>query len=979
MDGEIELERKCWARNRSLRSAMCDRFAKRTPTRKNGGSKSERVWLGSEVMATVKELDRTLFVSQLLDEYASMQTLRSTPSATHVQRRHRPLPIVVGAGISASAGMPLNFELLSALGQQLGITHATYPTIYEEIKRNLKRMEEPSQAELKHYLRKLLVHGGIIREHPRLFPNISNIAVIHLLRSQVFGPVISLNVDPLLCISGNLAGTETEDPIRYLVNISQFSDLSHQDNGDFGSAPLVFQVHGTIEEPLSLRFLPGEMFDQEEAIVKSVQNAIRTASALLCVGSSLEDDVTCRIVRDWAATERSFKSFFVTCFSSKLPDHTRARLEALPDNVTVYYLVRSDSDVFFRDVVDSCVTRTSLDRANGTSRFHVSSMSDSLLRDALFRAIHTQDKGPVPFHGPQFRITNCPKLDTRLAFEIGVATLAARGPIQLADLLESSKFRALLSQQDGNTRPPAEDALARLCKHGVVRYLVQDQSGRLVSHKTFPQVASILNVHEIFLVREENATTASEFGRRLLDALGLSEPPDGLSEMIRAVEQDADSAFVRALSSVYGAMFMNARPISSHEELNVSLDRIKSDFESNVQSGRAIQCRVITETGEHLFRHAALQALLVRKTKELSKADLQSALRSWLHPILASTNEQQSLTIIVATKEASWVLQGESRLGRTKWDAVVAKLLRLLGTAPRITVLELPWAQHADHMWFYERSVTGPAAESHGVYFPKLAGRQHQSALLVAGEDVKRLKTIFDQQAFLAQPFGKQPPSPVIALTVLDGSTLVNNQVTTSTEVLVVVRSEKTNKDHRNIACVPSQRVPLSLFKDLVGHLAVANGSVTSIAIRDLLRSNGRHGVGRRSHHAVRSAVEMVLARKLGLADALELGTFEYDAIPGLVRRQHSPKLARRDSGELVYMLNILVVVKDGRHHFPLHTVSYSHIGWFPVGAVRENIDTNTGFRFPCSPAPFECGGVCVCTSDLLLRTMTVLSPSSSS
>jgi hypothetical protein len=229
----------------------------------------------ARTLAEVHGLEQAEFIERLLSEYADMRNLEPISSSQHHHALGPSIPIVVGAGISASAGVPMNFELLTHIRAKLQLPDtANYADIYEKLSLSMKKRSNVSNTELKIALRKQFESCGIHRDDGKLYPNISNIAAVHLLRNGLLGPIVSLNVDPLLAVATRVTATEDSCEVRSVVNISQFSDYVHADTQKRSNLPLILQPHGTIEEPLSLRFLHDELLDQEDAIFRAVLESL---------------------------------------------------------------------------------------------------------------------------------------------------------------------------------------------------------------------------------------------------------------------------------------------------------------------------------------------------------------------------------------------------------------------------------------------------------------------------------------------------------------------------------------------------------------------------------------------------------------------------------------------------------------------------------------------------------------------------------
>jgi hypothetical protein len=202
-----------------------------------------------------------------------------------------------------------------------------------------------------------------------------------------------------------------------------------------------------------------------------------------------------------------------------------------------------------------------------------------------------------------------------------------------------------------------------------------------------------------------------------------------------------------------------------------------------------------------------------------------------------------------------------------------------------------------------------------------------------------------------------QSRSCVVAITVVSPS--LTRQSASSLDVLLGARRAECNDNHKDVVSVPTMRVPRSLFA----------------AIRDTMRSDreGQRQVARpasrRSEDPVSHAVEAILSRKLGMADALEYDRLRFSADPRVIKSGISPLLVEGDVAEPLQMINILVRLTSGREWFPCQTASYSAIQWFDAADTVRRIRGNERFEFNSSTGPkhYLCGGLCMCTAEVLV------------
>jgi hypothetical protein len=208
----------------------------------------------------------------------------------------------------------------------------------------------------------------------------------------------------------------------------------------------------------------------------------------------------------------------------------------------------------------------------------------------------------------------------------------------------------------------------------------------------------------------------------------------------------------------------------------------------------------------------------------------------------------------------------------------------------------------------------------------------------------------------------------VAALTILDAATLVCGEVTPATQMLLAVRSPETNADHPLVASVPTQRLPAELFRTVVEALPV---TATSQGVQ-LLGGRPVSNEERLHVQSLTHVVEGILARKLGLADALESRAVSFVAEARVIKTGASPVLRAGDRGEVMSMLNVLVYLRSGRDLVPRATASYCPIGWISVGEFLEEAVKEKTVRFhgETRETRYMCAGLCICTADLLLNAL---------
>ncbi len=204
------------------------------------------------------------------------------------------------------------------------------------------------------------------------------------------------------------------------------------------------------------------------------------------------------------------------------------------------------------------------------------------------------------------------------------------------------------------------------------------------------------------------------------------------------------------------------------------------------------------------------------------------------------------------------------------------------------------------------------------------------------------------------------PVSHVVALTIVS---LDPEQVggTDSMDVLIGVRRPECNGNHKNIASVPTKRVPERVFSTIKERW---RGSLRS------LEGVAEEAQGGQAEDEVYDTVESILSRKVGLADHLEYGRVKFSAEPFVYRAGASPLLGDGDRPEELRMINLLVRLREGRDLIPASTASYSALKWFSCSEVVSSMGEGRRLSFEgVGPnVTYACGGLCVCTAEVLLR-----------
>jgi hypothetical protein len=926
-----------------------------------------------EPRQVIRELSHTEFVSQLIVAYKNQSRKESIT----------PVPLIVGAGISYSSGVPLDSRLMESVSAGIDVDDRSYDGIYDVIGKDVGQRESPI---FKERLRELLNAGGLPRLKERPAPNVANLGVIHLLRSGVFGPVVSMNVDPLLPVADYFFDNETQ-PVRFVCNTSQFSEIGAERDM---REPLVLQVHGSIEEPLSLRFGSDELAGSNAEIVRTVGTSMSRARAraVCCVGTSLKDGVVQGMLEVWAqqmAIDRAMLRLFIAFYDPV----ERSVLESLRDRLEknigrsgaewleINYTERYDADDFFSDVVTSSRKETKKKRGDGDARYYVPVMSDNLARALLFKLL--AKRGSSPDQG----WLKLPDDATQLAIDIVLHCVQSRGPFNVLDIARSSpRFRHLtISASDNRGRLALAQTIQRLCDHRVISF-VEKKNGAWVFTDEASARASIGDMRRMHFARHQDAPDAERFVERCVDALSVpfgnaaerSEAVQRLVAMMVELEREREPEFVPHQAVSAAAYFDAPELVTSNRDLVDRLDHIKASFRDHAEKGRRVHCTVVTETGEHLFRPEALERL----SDNPSAAEVAACLRDWIRVVFQDANSHARIRIFLARRDYPWLFgASEGEPTRAALEKKVAMLISRLRSSNRIDIAYVDFAHHNDHMWYF---VVQDAQDSlsEGVYYPtNFDERAYYGVALHGFKNMQRLQAIEANLRLLADTEERAPTSYVLALSILNGAE--SSDPAADAKMLVCVRDPSSNGDHGDVASVPTKRIARAIYDEIAARVRwqmVARkdpeGSVKLCEVESLRDDElFSHNPGRAGDCVLRDAVCDLLSRKFNLGDALETGKVAFRAKPLVIRTGPSPRISANDSGEYISIINVLVLLDKGADVIPARTASYSDIAWVGANEFRDAARSEAPIVFP-SGVSRQYGGLCVCSSDLLLHLRDV-------
>lgn len=216
----------------------------------------------------------------------------------------------------------------------------------------------------------------------------------------------------------------------------------------------------------------------------------------------------------------------------------------------------------------------------------------------------------------------------------------------------------------------------------------------------------------------------------------------------------------------------------------------------------------------------------------------------------------------------------------------------------------------------------------------------------------------------------KNKPAPVLTLTILDGATLIDHQLQATTRVLNVVRDPSTNTTHPNVVSTPTQRIPLSVYQQILE--LTHSGSSYPTPHLDTKENRPDHTTS--GHNPLIYITEALLARKLGLAPFLERDQVQYQVHFGLSKTA-TTYIEDENSEPAPYhisMLNLVVVIQNGVDLFPDKTASYSHILWVESGKFLDMVQHKDPTRISADLNPYEycVHGLCIATTHEILQQL---------
>lgn len=209
----------------------------------------------------------------------------------------------------------------------------------------------------------------------------------------------------------------------------------------------------------------------------------------------------------------------------------------------------------------------------------------------------------------------------------------------------------------------------------------------------------------------------------------------------------------------------------------------------------------------------------------------------------------------------------------------------------------------------------------------------------------------------------------VIALTLVDSSTLLAGDIVPDTRVWIGVRRSETNITHPDIVSVPTQRIPAALAESILGKNYWTRGKIEQLS-PIWTASKNKNG-----HDLVIFAVKALLSMKVGVSDLLECGQIEFSATPALftVNYAHYPNLIDKRNApypvnELLRMINLRVHIEKGCALFPKMTASYSHARWVRVQDYQRMMDGKDVSAIGLDGFKFCVDGLCIATTSQIIK-----------
>ena len=198
--------------------------------------------------------------------------------------------------------------------------------------------------------------------------------------------------------------------------------------------------------------------------------------------------------------------------------------------------------------------------------------------------------------------------------------------------------------------------------------------------------------------------------------------------------------------------------------------------------------------------------------------------------------------------------------------------------------------------------------------------------------------------------------NPVVSLVVMDQPTEV---LTSDPEnrIQLVVRDPLTNSTHPNVVSMPTARLPRKFLDTILGTAnIIGEYGETKLCIGEQVSSDASD-----AHHPLLFVIKSILARKLGVADALEAGTLAFRAqLVTLSNGQSWYLRGREQTSEKISMIGVCVRILRGPTQFPLRTASYLSVKWVPIPAFGRAVQSKDPSLVGLDAMEFCIHGLCV-------------------
>jgi hypothetical protein len=180
-------------------------------------------------------------------------------------------------------------------------------------------------------------------------------------------------------------------------------------------------------------------------------------------------------------------------------------------------------------------------------------------------------------------------------------------------------------------------------------------------------------------------------------------------------------------------------------------------------------------------------------------------------------------------------------------------------------------------------------------------------------------------------------------------------------EILLGVRQNSPlSPRHPGVLSTPTMRMPKQLYSAVTGGRAPDQVGVTCLSGHDVFPIGAPRSLAEPSSFAL----EALLTRKLGLADALMAGRFQGEAVLSAVSLD-AVEDPQGDTGpEWTLMVSYSLTIKSGADEIPPETRAYSPLIWGAADRLAVSYFSHDALLMDESLNPFE-----VCISGLCIRS----------